>query len=266
MTSKPKALYVPVDGGFSSTELTRGPWRDDAQHGGPPAALLAHVSDRYVAAGEFLAHIEVELLRPVPIEFLTTSVTDERLSRRVHRIRAELRHGDAVVARASSLVIQRTDLPAPEWAPRDPCLSVPLGGSLPAPDFGGAGVRFHRESVEHCLIQGDFGEAGPALEWIRLRVPLVEGREPTGIERALAAADFGSGVSSVYDFDSGTALINSNLAVSFARHPQGEWVLLDSVTRVGGQGTGLCISKLSDGEGQFGVATQTLLGYAARSD
>lgn len=35
------AFYVPRGDGFESTELTRGSWDPDAQHAGPPAALLA---------------------------------------------------------------------------------------------------------------------------------------------------------------------------------------------------------------------------------
>jgi hypothetical protein len=39
----------------------------------------------------------------------------------------------------------------------------------------------------------------------------------------------------------------------------GEWLLLDSVTTMGGQGTGLAESTLSDTEGVVGIALQTLV-------
>jgi len=43
------AFYLPdpdQPGRFLSTELTRGPWSPDAQHAGPPSALLGHVIER----------------------------------------------------------------------------------------------------------------------------------------------------------------------------------------------------------------------------
>jgi hypothetical protein len=47
----PQALFV-VDGArFVPTVLCRGPWSADAQHGGPPAALLARAVERF-AGGE----------------------------------------------------------------------------------------------------------------------------------------------------------------------------------------------------------------------
>jgi len=263
VTAQPQALFKSVGGAFLPTGLTRGPWRSDAQHGGPPAALLAHVSSRHVGDDEFTAQIEVELLRPVPLERLTVSVDDERLSRRVHRVRAELCHGDVLVARSTALVISRAQLGEPDWVPTESVPPQPADGLLGDPQFGTGGLRFHRDGVEHRLIEGDFAEPGPAFDWIRLRAPLIEGLEPSGLERALAAADFGSGVSAVYGPVSGTALINANLAVSLARDPHGEWISVDATTFVGEQGTGLCVSRLGDQSGRFGVATQTLLGYVA---
>jgi len=40
------ALFIPEGERFIPTELSRGPWTDDAQHGGPPAALLARAVER----------------------------------------------------------------------------------------------------------------------------------------------------------------------------------------------------------------------------
>ena len=53
--------------------------------------------------------------------------------------------------------------------------------------------------------------------------------------------------------------INVDLTVVLQRDPVGEWLLLDSVTTMGGQGTGLAESTLSDTEGVVGIALQTLV-------
>ncbi|MDN2499211.1 thioesterase family protein, partial [Nocardia nova] len=53
---------------FHSTELTRGPWSPDAQHAGPPSALLGHVIECCEPRPGFrVGRVAVEILGPVPI-------------------------------------------------------------------------------------------------------------------------------------------------------------------------------------------------------
>ena len=62
------AIFLPDGPRFVPTELARGPWTPEAQHGGPPAALLARTLEREPGAeGMLVARLTVELLRPVPI-------------------------------------------------------------------------------------------------------------------------------------------------------------------------------------------------------
>jgi hypothetical protein len=42
----PDSFYEPDGDRFVSTELTRGPWDPDAQHAGPPAALIGREVER----------------------------------------------------------------------------------------------------------------------------------------------------------------------------------------------------------------------------
>ena len=49
--SEPEAYYLPRGNGrYEPTRATESPWDRKAQHGGPPAALLAHVIDQTVEA------------------------------------------------------------------------------------------------------------------------------------------------------------------------------------------------------------------------
>ena len=63
------AFYTLDGERFISSELTRGPWSNQHQHGGPPCALLGRALSRHgdEADAFFLARMTVELLRPVPI-------------------------------------------------------------------------------------------------------------------------------------------------------------------------------------------------------
>ena len=68
-TSEP--YYLPLDGldgeRFQATFSTTGPWFADAQHAGPPSALIVRALERCDARpGTELARLTVELLGPVP--------------------------------------------------------------------------------------------------------------------------------------------------------------------------------------------------------
>ena len=76
--------------------------------------------------------------------------------------------------------------------------------------------------------------------------------------RALLLADSGSGVSAALD-PVRFLFINVDLTVILPRDPEGEWLLLDAVTTIGGVGTGLAETAVSDVRGRCGTAIQTLL-------
>ena len=128
---------------------------------------------------------------------------------------------------------------------------------------GGLAERtYHQHAVEHRLVGGDIGTPGPATSWMQLCQPLVAGEETSPLQVLLAAADFGSGISAVYESDADVGLINADLSVALVRPPVGHWICLDAATHTNTVGTGLGVTTLSDQDGFVGVATQGLLGLA----
>lgn len=253
---------------YLPTEFTRGPWDPDAQHGGPPSALLAHLCNPELHDDEFIAQLDVDLVRPVPLTVLVPEVERQQVSRRVARISASLSSEGTVVAQASALVLRGSDLDEPDWVPeKSPLGHAPSADAAIDPPRWASGdvTTFHRNAVEHRFTGGAFNRPGPAVDWVRLRLPVIEGMAVDGLERVAAAADFGSGISAVYSSDSPTGLINANVVISLHRQMVGDWVSLDATTSVGEQGTGICVTALGDIEGNLGVAVQTLLGYRLRS-
>jgi hypothetical protein len=81
---------------------------------------------------------------------------------------------------------------------------------------------------------------------------------PTGLQRVLAVADSGNGISAVMPWDE-WLFINPELTVHLRREARGEWVCLDAATAVTPGGTGLARSTLSDAEGVVGHGAQSLL-------
>jgi hypothetical protein len=120
------------------------------------------------------------------------------------------------------------------------------------------GVSFYQTALEHRMAQGDSALPGPAAAWFRLSVPLIEGQETSPASRAIAAADFGSGLSWVLPLDR-YLFSNADLDVHLHRQPRGEWIGLLSETQADESGVGTAFSRLYDVHGPVGVATQTLV-------
>ena len=249
------ALFVADGDRFVPTVHARGPWDPGALHGGPPAALAARAVERVGSdAPMAVARLTVELLRPVPMRPLSLSTRTVRPGRKVQLVEATLRDGDVEVCRAVALRLRvltaggaAGDLPA---APPGPHTGVAEIGH-------GEGEGFHRTGVEFRFVSGRFSAPGTATVWIRLRYPVVGGEAPSPLMRAVAAADFGNGVSAVLDWDR-YSFINPDLTVYLHRQPVGEWICLAAGTRAE-PGRGLAHCMLFDERGAIGHSLQALL-------
>ncbi|MHB8438599.1 MAG: thioesterase family protein, partial [Acidimicrobiales bacterium] len=140
-------------------------------------------------------------------------------------------------------------------APRPP---APPAGGRGSPPLVDGYTAFHNSGAELRFVAGDFDKQGPSSVWVRLVVPVVAGEDPTPLQRAATASDFGNGVSSVLDFEH-YIFINPDLSVFLARPPVGEWVCLEASTRLGLPGVGLAQSRLWDVEGEIGRSVQSLV-------
>lgn len=265
MAISASALFLREDDGFRPTSLSAGPWSPEALHGGPPASLLARTLERfsqpegYDPADFQVARVTVELLRPVPFERLDVSARVRRPGRNVQLVEASLWAEEKEVARATGLRIRRGRAPGiPGRAVGSPsAVGRPEEGTAPPEPTGPFHPGFHSEGVEHRFIQGSFAEPGPAVDWIRVRVPLLEDEPLSPLCRTCAVADFGNGISGMLP---GThTYINPDLTVYLHRYPEGEWICLDAVTRVEPHGIALATSTMHDRQGPFGCAAQSLI-------
>jgi hypothetical protein len=244
------ALYLRHGDAFEPTELTRGPWDANAQHGGAPAALIAGELER-ISDDRPFARIALHLMKPVPLTPLTLTTEVVRDGRRARRLRADLRAGGDVVCFAYALQIQGDPEPVPE---------VPLAGRIEhGPDKGELAERlttysmFGNDAVEVRFVNGGFGQPGPATAWFRLTLPVVDDEPPSPLQRTMAAADFGNGISSAVRFDQFT-FVNPELTVFLLREPEGEWIGNDAVTAIDPGGIGLADATLHDAHGPFARA------------
>jgi hypothetical protein len=240
---------------FWATDLARGPWDPNAQHGGAPAALIGGELEKLDPHPDLkLVRITYELLKPVPLGELHLSAEIVRPGKRVQLLEATLSDpsGTALV-KARAVRVARAPLGAGtqvEETPAGPETAATTAMSWnPRSLPGGA--------VELRYVEGAPGQRGPRTAWFRLKVPVIAGEEPTPLQRLLVAADFPNGISNELDWRE-WLFINPDLTVYIEREPRSEWVALQAHTRIVEGEAALAQAALFDTEGRVGRSLQSL--------
>jgi len=254
-------VYEPLgDGRFMPTELARGPWSPDHQHGGAPTGLLTRAVELVATEQPMrIARITCEFLGALPLAEMTVSARVVRPGRRVQWVEAEIEVDGRVAMRAVALTMRVQDGGSPEVHIEPPPSPGPDDGLPDAfseldvgPMFAGGAVDIRLAGEKRSWVA-----QGPGRAWFRLKVPLVAGEQPSQQQRAVSAADFGNGIGASLDWGE-WLFVNSDLTVNLLREPRGDWVSLDSTMRVAGDGTAQTETRLADAEGGIGTAAQSL--------
>jgi len=251
----PEAIYHSEGALLVPTDLARGPWSAAAQHGGPPAGLLARaILGAAPPLGFRLARLTVDLFRTVPMAPLEPRVRVIREARRLVLVSAELLAGGEPVALAHGALLAVGDTP-----PRavDATLDGPegltTGKLLPDSVTEAIGHGFH-STVDVRWVRREH----PCGAWFGIPCALVAGDETHPVVRAAAISDFVNAMVSIGTPERG-AFINTDTTVHFAREPEGSWMGLSagSAGDLGGVGYGEAF--FFDASGCFGKATQSRL-------
>ena len=204
-----------------------------------------------------LARVTFEILKPIPIATLHVEAEVVRPGRSVELVEGTLSSDGTALIRARAWRIRTEEMtldavPPTEEAPPGP------DQAQEQPFFDtGVDAGYHT-AMDVRFVSGGYREAGPAVAWFRMRVPLVEGEPVEASDRVLVAADSCNGVSGPLDYYR-WLFINADLNVALRRLPHGEWVCLDAATWAEPDGTGLTDTALYDEAGLVGRATQSLL-------
>jgi hypothetical protein len=202
-----------------------------------------------------LARVAVDILRPVPVALLTARTRTVRSGKRVALLETVLESaGQEVLHARGWRIVVSGDAPVITRI----CDVSPIPASQAVPRFPGGHLDGYLAAIDWRFVSGSFDQPGPSQAWGRPRIPLIEGEELSPMSRTLLIADSGSGVSAALDATR-YLFINVDLTVVLHRDPAGEWILLDALTTMGGTGTGLAETLLSDQSGVCGTAIQTLL-------
>jgi hypothetical protein len=262
------AVFEPDGDTLVPTVLARGPWDPDAMHGGPPAAALARAVESVPTVDGVamaVARLTVDLLRPIPLQPLRITTAVVRDGRKVQVVEAAVTvaAGGLEVARGRAVRIRSAPVPLPYEDPlRGPLLVAepappPVDGLERSGPILETDEAFHRDAIDLRFVEGAWDAPGPVTFWGRLLVPLVDGEEPTPLQRTAALSDMGNGVSGVVGFDT-HLFINPELSVHLWRYPAGDWIGFRSRSDLGRHGVGLAESAIYDETSRIGTALQSL--------
>lgn len=252
-TTSSEAYFRSLGSGrYEATESTGGAWDPREQHIAPTLGLLVHALEQRAEAGSFeLARLSFDIYGTVPIAGVEITTDVLRPGRTIELSEATLRHHDRTIAvlRAWSLIAADTaDLEVSEL----PGLPSPedLEPWSPGEYWPGKFIRSF-EGFRRVLAPGR------AQAWLRTETELVSGEEVSPLARYIGLVDVANGISSAMDPQK-VAFPNVDSTVSLFRHPEGDWVGLDTTQSVGPGGLGLTHTVLHDGHGPVGTLTQTL--------
>jgi hypothetical protein len=254
------AIFVRDGETVIPQDAARGPWDPNALHGSAVAALLAGAFDQ---DGKTLTRVSVDLLAPVPCEPLTLRVSPPAGGSRATRQTVSLLSGERVVARAEALAVTQLDLDLP---------SSPASGGSPFALVDVPAMTQTRKAVAEGVGWECFDSlavAAPRLKaelplggwgyWMRLLIPVVEGAKNTGVQLAVAAADYSSSSTAQYLNFEKWSYRNADLVVHLSRPPAGEWIGLISTSLAQPVGSGLGMGVIYDEDGRLGQAAQSLV-------
>ncbi len=253
------AFFLPDPqhpGRYQPTQATVGPWSPQHQHGGPPIALLAEAMRQHPSAAPMdLGRLTVEFMGPVPLEACELSVTVLRPGKRVELLQGQYRVNGKPVLTAQAWRLQREPGICPVVA--DPAPVPPMPATECTQFFpGSAGFPYGR-SLEWRFAEGGFDTLGPATVWARLRIPLVEGQDTSGVAGLLTMLDSANGISAALDFRH-WSFVPVDLTLNLHRLPVGPWFAMAARTMIDAGGIGTTTTTVFDTQGPVGRSLHTL--------
>ena len=161
------------------------------------------------------------MLASVPLQPLHLDVHEEVGGRTVRRRTAVLRDDERTVAQAHALYVSGPPVDVP---PVGDEVVDPPGELAPLPEDRAGWPGFENRAMAlHTRRAADSVQG-----WFRLLVPAVAGRPRTGLQNALAAADYtATGTAMVLSLRRFT-FMSVDLTVNLVRQPVGDWVGLEA--------------------------------------
>ena len=264
---EPGSIFQREGDRFVPSDLARGPWRADTQHGSPVLGLLARAAEHYGGAETDrpaqVARLSVDLLRAAPMAPIEIETRQVRRGGMLEVLELRLCSGGVEYARASALRSRIEEIDTSAY--RDGFDSV--APPDPPADSRCLPTRRGRIFFPHSLDMRASGGPEGGSVWFRLRVALVAGEAPSPLVRAAVASDFAYStpvllrrlIDPDFPAERDFVTINPDTTIHLHRPPEGEWLALESRARFGGLGAGSAVATLWDTRGAAGHVSQSIL-------
>ena len=256
-----EALFVPDGTLFVPTELTRGGWTDDAQHGSPPAGLLGRSIELVPTAVPMqIVRTTIDLFRPVPLRPLSVVTEVRREGRRIQLVDAHLFDGKVELGRATALKIRTMEIavPASDTVWMEPAAPESID-VLSWEGYGDKSLpRFHYDAVEIRSVDDSFIANRPGLSWFRLKCQLVAGEDLTPFTRLATLSDLANGNARALDPER-WSFVNPDITIYCHRPPAGDFIGMHSAAHQEPTGIGITDTWVFDQDGSVGRINQAQL-------
>ncbi|HBD11327.1 MAG TPA: hypothetical protein DCZ13_04215 [Porticoccaceae bacterium] len=267
-----QALFVRDGDYFIPTETACSPWGPQTLHGGASTALMvAAMEDRFNADEMQLSRLTVDLFHPVPRAPLTVECEAVRDGKRLKVFDASIRHDGLEICRASALVLRKQSVVVPAAVKNEPGLPENIDRARQQAPIEGIGEvpRTRTRTLKSNLSPGlhtviplkpvflDIG-VGHGCSWLRLPVPVIEGRDNSPLLQVMALADFANGFSQVH-LSEEVGFINADLTVNLYRMPESEWLCIEAEAFPQAAGLSMVATTLYDERGAIGRVSQSNL-------
>jgi len=234
------------DGRYVPDDICRGPWDPNSLHGRVVAGLLAHeIETRHGDPAFHPARLTVDLFRMPPFAPAEVRSSVVRDGNRIRVVDAEFRSGGTAIARASAVLLRRSENPDGDvWHPKS--WDVPLPGALTPPERRG-----DREPMwETRVIDHGFGSVQQKRAWLRENRQLIEGVELTPWVRAAFASDFTNPFAN--SGSAGLQFVNADITLYLNRLARGEWLGFEVTSHQSDEGVAVAECAMYDETGPIG--------------
>nr|WP_275941483.1 acyl-CoA thioesterase domain-containing protein [Planosporangium mesophilum] len=237
----------------------RGPWAANMLHGRLLGGLLARAVEReHTEPSLHVTRLTVDLFRNTPLVPVRVETTRVRDGRRIRVVDATVLTADGPVARASAVLLRRSEQPAgevpttPAWDARNP---DQLG---PSPWANGSGWRTPWDT---WLLDDDGVPTDRWLNtarrrvWLRETHELVAGEPISPLVRVALAGDFASPLA--HFGDAGLQFINGDYTLTLSRLPLSDAIGVESDGHLSDDGIAVGHCIMHDTSGPIGYCAVT---------
>ena len=259
----PDTFFLPDGDHFVPTAWTRSGWDPNAMRGGAISGLLMHeVARRHLDPAFQVSRLTVDMFRLAPMVPVTVRTSMAREGGRIMVADAVLVADEQEIARASVVMLRRTEAPEGEvWSP--PNWDVPHPDTLPPTSWAGERLPIW----ERRYISGDPAAnpvPAPKRAWLHDSASCFVGDEAASpVVRAAMICDSANPFANLGT--RGLNYVNADASLYMHRYPVGEWTGIEVIAHHSSEGIAVGECALYDLQGAFGRTTVCAVANRRRS-